>query len=127
MSSAIDISTKHWQLKLAGYSTKELIAIQRRIAYKKFHGCQGTSKPATQPPAPDSPQDLVAEALQLELPVTSALFQDAARSADLLDETGLDSWDLGPPYVTGPPLESNGELEYTRRLQCVMHGDVYEC
>jgi hypothetical protein len=120
MSSGFDISTK--QLKQARYSSKELIAIQRRTAYKKVHGRQGTSKPTIRTPAPDPPQDLVAEALQLELPTTSALFQDAAQSADLLDETGLDSWDLGPPYVTGPPSESNGELEYTRRLQCVMHG-----
>ena len=109
----------------ACYSAKELIAIQRRIAYKKAHSRQGTctsSVATVQSSAPDLPQALVAEALQLELPVASTLFQDAAKSADLLDETGLDIWDLGPPYITGPPSESIGELEYTRRLQHVMHG-----
>jgi hypothetical protein len=108
----------------ASYSAKELIAIQCHIAYKKAHSRQGTctsSVATVQSSAPDLPQALVAEALQLELPVTSTLFQDAAKSADLLDKTGLEIWDLGPPYITGPPSDSIGELEYTQRLQHVMH------
>jgi hypothetical protein len=122
-SSTTSTSTK--SLTQACYSAKELIATQCCIAYKKAHSRQGmcTSSVATiQLSAPDLPQALVAEALQLKLPVTSTLFQDAAKSADLLDETGLDIWDLEPPYITGPPSESIGELEYTRCLQHIMHG-----
>ncbi|GLB45912.1 hypothetical protein LshimejAT787_3800010, partial [Lyophyllum shimeji] len=64
---------------------------------------------------------LVAMALQ-EMPLDANLFQQASRSADLLDETGLEVWDAGPPYPTGPPSDSVAEKQFTRRLVEVMHG-----
>lgn len=52
----------------------------------------------------------------------SYLFCQAAHRADLLDETGLDIWDSGPPYPDGPPSDSPRELMHTTRLVEVMHG-----
>ncbi|KAF9469488.1 hypothetical protein BDZ94DRAFT_1242505 [Collybia nuda] len=43
-------------------------------------------------------------------------------STQLLDETGLDMWDTGPPYPTGPPSSTPQELVHTKRLAEVMHG-----
>lgn len=57
-----------------------------------------------------------------ELPVHSRFFQDASKSAELLDETGLDDWDGGPPYVTGQPSESPQEVQFTEQLKEVVHG-----
>ncbi|GLB38032.1 hypothetical protein LshimejAT787_0410830 [Lyophyllum shimeji] len=67
------------------------------------------------------PAELVTMAL-LPMPEASSFFQQASRSADLLDETGLDIWDAGPPYLSGPPSDTLHELEFTRRLEEVMHG-----
>ena len=123
MSFTTSTSTK--PLTQACYSAKELIAIQHHIAYKKAYSHQGTCTfgvATVKSSAPNLSQALVAEALQLKLPIASTLFQDAAKSADILNEIGLDIWDLGPPYITGPSLESIGELEYTWCLQHVMHG-----
>ena len=67
------------------------------------------------------PSKLITEASR-ELPHYSPLFKDAAKSADLLDETGLDTWDSGPPYPTGPPSDNPRKLAFTKRLEEVMHG-----
>jgi hypothetical protein len=40
----------------------------------------------------------------------------------MLDETGLDDWDSGPPYVTGPPSNTPHEVRFTERLKEVVHG-----
>jgi hypothetical protein len=101
-------------------SAKELISAQRRAAYKKAHGRQGTSSSKIKPHLA-MPSELITEASR-ELPHGSPLFKDAAKSADLLDETGLDTWDSGPPYPTGPPSDSPREVAYTKRLEEVMHG-----
>jgi hypothetical protein len=39
-----------------------------------------------------------------------------------LDESGLDEWDGGPPYVTGPPSDTPQEIRFTERLTEVVHG-----
>ncbi|GLB44087.1 hypothetical protein LshimejAT787_1600170 [Lyophyllum shimeji] len=128
--------------------SKDLIQVQRYTAYWKKNGRQGSSKPsqpvvidssppklatiphlqtpgtslrsrgsATQPP----PAELVTMAL-LPMPEASSFFQQASRSADLLDETGLKIWDAGPPYLSGPSSDTLRELEFIRRLEEVMHG-----
>jgi hypothetical protein len=66
------------------------------------------------------PSKLITEASR-ELPYYSPLFKDAAKSADLLDETGLDTWDSGLPYPTGPPSDNPRELAFTKCLEEVMH------
>jgi hypothetical protein len=109
------------------FSAKELLYIQRYNAYWKAHGRQGTSGKGGHTQRrrlshyPHIPEALVSAALQ-PLPTDSALFKDAARSADLLDETGLDKWDTGPPYATGTPSDTPGERAFTQRLIEVMHG-----
>lgn len=40
----------------------------------------------------------------------------------MLDETGLDDWDGGPPYASGPPSDTPRELQFTERLKEVVHG-----
>jgi len=55
------------------------------------------------------PSELIAEASQ-ELPHNSPLFKDAAKSANLLDETSLDTWDSGPSYPMGPPSDNPHKL-----------------
>ena len=40
----------------------------------------------------------------------------------MLDETGLDDWDGGPPYVTGPPSDTPREVQFTERMKEVVHG-----
>jgi hypothetical protein len=40
----------------------------------------------------------------------------------MLDETGMDDWDGGPPYVTGPPSDTPRELQFTERLKEVVDG-----
>ena len=104
-------------------STKELLYAQQYNACWKAHGCLATSSKAnhTSPQLPVIPEALISAALQ-QLPTQSALFRDAAKSADLLDETGLDDWDTGPPYVTGQPLDTSGEQAFTQHLIEVMHG-----
>lgn len=67
------------------------------------------------------PKDLVTLAIQ-ELPIHSTFFRAASKSAQLLDETGLDEWDGGPPYVTGPPSDTPQEVRFTERLKEVVHG-----
>ena len=39
-----------------------------------------------------------------------------------MDETGLDAWDIGPPYATGPPSNSLHEIAHTERMKEVVHG-----
>ncbi|KAF8224140.1 hypothetical protein L208DRAFT_1205712, partial [Tricholoma matsutake] len=81
-----------------------------------------SSKPShTSPRLPVIPEALISVALQ-QLPTELALFRNAAKSADLLDETGLDDWDTGPPYITGPPSDTSGEQAFTQCLIEVMHG-----
>lgn len=89
-------------------SSKVLISKQRYNAYWRMHGRQGSS----QQNQTRLPRDLIALALQ-ELPIYSKFFRDASNSADLLDETGMDEWDGGPPYVTGPPSDTTREVLYT--------------
>lgn len=67
------------------------------------------------------PSDLLKQALQ-PLPEHTYLFQEALASADNLDETDLQQWDLGPPYVHNTPSDSVTEMRYTERLLEVMHG-----
>ncbi|KAF8232838.1 hypothetical protein L208DRAFT_1270165, partial [Tricholoma matsutake] len=92
---------------------------QHHAAYKKAHGHQGTSSKIE--PHLAMPSELITEASQ-ELPHYSPLFKDAAKSANLLDETGLDTWDSGPPYLTGPPSDSPHKVAFTKHLEEVMHG-----
>jgi hypothetical protein len=40
----------------------------------------------------------------------------------MLDETGMDDWDGGPPYVTGPPSDTPREVQFTERMKEVVHG-----
>jgi hypothetical protein len=98
-------------------SSKTLISIQRHAAYWRTHGRQGSS----QQTCLNLPKDLVALALQ-ELPIHSTFFRDASKSAQMLDETGLDDWDSGPPYATGPPSDTPREVQFTERLKEVVHG-----
>jgi hypothetical protein len=49
-------------------------------------------------------------------------FRAASKSAQLLDETGLNEWNGGPPYVTGPPSDTPQEVRFTERLKEVVHG-----
>ncbi|KAF9458054.1 hypothetical protein BDZ94DRAFT_1325816 [Collybia nuda] len=93
---------------------RELIKAQRYKSYHRVHGRQGSSTPYL-------PQLLLTQAM-IPLPETSPLFCQAVRSTQLLDETGLDIWDTGPPYATGPPSNSPRELIHTKRLVEVMHG-----
>lgn len=110
-----------------------MLTTQRFNAYWRQHGRQGTSSDqhaplpvAPSPPYTASPLLLLPPALLAEatlpLPETSFLFREAARSADALDETGLDSWDDGPPYALGPPSNSTSEMHHTQCLEQVMHG-----
>lgn len=96
------------------YSGKAMLSLQRHTAYRKHHGRQGSS-PIHLPAA------LITEALQ-ELPEGTYLFRQALGDTEALDETGLDIWDDGPPYTTGPPSDSTCEVEHTQRLIEVMHG-----
>lgn len=96
-------------------SSKALISTQRYVAYWRNHGRQGSSQRNY------LPKDLVALALQ-ELPIHSTFFQDASKSAEMLDETGMDDWDGGPPYVTGPPSGTPREVQFTERMKEVVHG-----
>lgn len=100
---------------LISFSGKALVSIQRQTAYQKHHGRQGSSHLCILPAA------LITEALDV-VPEGSTLFQQALAGPDVLDETGLDAWDSGPPYATGPPSNSAREVEHTRRLTEVMHG-----
>lgn len=95
-------------------SSKALISAKRYITYWRKNGRQGSSYLYL-------PKDLVALALQ-ELPIHSKFFRDASKSAHLLDETGMDNWDGGPPYMTGPPSDTPRELQFTERLKEVVHG-----
>jgi hypothetical protein len=49
-------------------------------------------------------------------------FQAASKSAQLLDESGLNEWNGGPPYVTGPPSDTPQEICFTEHLTEVVHG-----
>lgn len=40
----------------------------------------------------------------------------------MLDETGLDDWDGGPPYATGQPSDTPHEVQFTERMKEVVHG-----
>jgi hypothetical protein len=102
-------------------SSKSLISTQRYVTYWRVHGRQGSSPEQNPLCLPRLPKDLVALALQ-ELPIGSIFFQRASKSAKLLDETGLDEWDGGPPYATGQPSEAPRELQFTERMQEVVHG-----
>ena len=104
-------------LKTNSSRSKALISTQRYVAYWRTHGRQGSSQLAP----PRLPEELVLLALQ-ELPIHSTFFQAASKSALLLDETGLDDWDSGPPYVTGPPSDTPLEIRFTERMREVVHG-----
>jgi hypothetical protein len=52
----------------------------------------------------------------------SHLFRQATQSTQLLDETGLELWDTGPPYPAGAPSSTPREIVHTKRLVEVMHG-----
>ena len=67
------------------------------------------------------PKDIITLATQ-ELPIHSNFFQAASKSKELLDETGLDEWDSGPPYVTGPQSDTPREVQFTERMKEVVHG-----
>ncbi|KAF9457043.1 hypothetical protein BDZ94DRAFT_1326559 [Collybia nuda] len=97
---------------------KALIRAQRQTLYRKAHGRQGSS---TSTSSHYLPRNLLAAATT-PLPETSHLFRQALRSTQLLDETGLDLWDTGPPYPTGTPSDTPHELRFTGRLEEVMHG-----
>lgn len=87
----------------------------RHNAYWRARGRQG-STPSSLPPA------LLEHAL-LKLPINAPLFGEASKGADRLDETGLEMWDIGPPYATPDALsDTEGEIRYTERLVEVMHG-----
>lgn len=96
-------------------SGKALVKAQRYKAYHIAHGRQGSSTPR------QLPRSLLIDAKK-PLPEDSYLFRQATQSTQLLDETGLDVWDTGPPYPTGPPSGTPRELAHTKRLVEVMHG-----
>ncbi|KAF9461343.1 hypothetical protein BDZ94DRAFT_1310616 [Collybia nuda] len=85
---------------------KALIRAQWQTLYCKVHGRQGST---TRPISQCLPRNLLAAATA-PLPKTSHLFHQALRSMQLLDETGLDLWDTGPPYPTGTPSDTPHEL-----------------
>ena len=93
------------------------MSTQRYVAYWRTHGRQG-SLPLT---PQRLPKDLIVLAIR-ELPIHSTFFQAASKSAQLLDETGLNEWDGGPPYVTGSPSDTPQEVRFTERLKEVVHG-----
>jgi hypothetical protein len=95
-------------------SSKALISAQRCVAYWQTRGRQGSTRLRL-------PKNLVALAIQ-ELPIHSHLFRAASESEQLLDETGLDDWNGGPPYVTGPPSDTPREVQFTERMKEVVHG-----
>jgi hypothetical protein len=97
------------------YSGKATSSGQHQTAYWTRRGCQGSSH------SHHLPAVLITEALQ-ELPEGTYLFQQALNNADALDESGLDIFDSGPPYPTGPPSESPHKVKHTKRLVKVMHG-----
>jgi hypothetical protein len=49
-------------------------------------------------------------------------FRNALKSAEMLDKTGMDDWDRGPPYVTGLPFDTPREVQFTERMKEVVHG-----
>ncbi|KAF8055775.1 hypothetical protein FPV67DRAFT_1456635 [Lyophyllum atratum] len=89
----------------------------RRIPEAPVRGQGSSTQAGIDPPPPD----LVTTAL-LPMPETSTFFLQASRSADLLDETGLDMWDAGPPYVTTLLSNTPYEMQFTKRLEQVVHG-----
>lgn len=119
------------------------VKAQRYAAYWSKFGRQGSSTSHCRPsphipidlcihttlPVPETHsvkvQNLPARLMTMamfDLPVESTLFQDAAKSADLLDETGLEIWDTGPPYPLAAASDSIREIHHTQRLVEVMHG-----
>lgn len=104
------------------HSHKERSKNYRQAAYRKAHGRQG-STPSTRGTSRiyTLPLALLAQA-QMELPAEATLFQEAAKGADKLDESGLDEWDAGPPYATGMKTDTLVEMRFTLRLVEVMHG-----
>lgn len=97
------------------FSGKALAKAQRYKAYHTAHGRQGSSTPR------QLPRPLLIDATK-PLPEDSYLFRQAMQGTQLLDETGLDVWDTGPPFPTGPPSGTPRELTHTKRLVEVMHG-----
>lgn len=85
----------------------------QRSAYHKRNSRKGPSYI----PIPSLPQDLVDLALKA-LP-TSDLFVSAFRDDGSVDESGLDQWDLAPPY---PTSQTSFTITYTSNLVDVVHG-----
>ncbi|KAH7905364.1 hypothetical protein BJ138DRAFT_983402, partial [Hygrophoropsis aurantiaca] len=50
------------------------------------------------------------------------LFHEALQSAEAVDESDLSQWDVNPPYLFSPPLDTPAEARFTANLADVMHG-----
>ncbi|KII90686.1 hypothetical protein PLICRDRAFT_28662 [Plicaturopsis crispa FD-325 SS-3] len=95
---------------------------QNHRAYRALHGRKAAPSLTTST-VTESISSAIRALAAFPLPTSSSLFNEAARSADALDESDfLTIWDAPPPYTSAPPPDTFRERAYTENLANVMHG-----